>query len=390
MASRDKLVRLISECPNQRNDVDGLDHSPISTSSSSRTLSAPVQAPPPLLDYSSPVPRSITGLAARHARRPIFSGPARANDSPPRPTHKRSRHKIFEPRKRRSSRIPPLLTTLLTGSIDIYARPTSNVFEPRPRRSAKAVPLLATLNGLSLFSPTKWFIFLVAVPTPTVPDPRFDLNFLRGVFRFSESGHVSFEWLPEKDATPENIRVRLCSIYENARAAGMPSRLLVYLTGMGDGFSRLCILDDKVITEQDLGDWLANLRAESVRPPTPLSVFLDICRGAMERHNPVDYDLALVWSCSVGQFSYGIPLGQDLPSSIFLIALFSASHDACVGPNSLEEAFILRMNHLGEYLRFLHRKVHEVSGGCSNCPDDGSCPPPTQEPEYEQTGVSVA
>lgn len=239
---------------------------------------------------------------------------------------------------------------------------------------------------------TKWFIFVVAVSTTAAPDPKFDLTFLQNVFKPFGSANVCLEWLTEEDATPENMRARLCSLYHKAQQANVPSRLLVYLTGTGDGFSRLCISDDKVVTEQDVGSWLEDVRSESDRPQPSPSVFLDICRETMKRRDPVDHHLALIWSCSAGQLAYGIPLGEGLPSSIFLIALFSACQDALVGSDPFEKAFMLRMNHLAEFIEFLYHKVHEASEACKNCSTwvSGRCPPPVpQKPEWKRDGLET-
>lgn len=357
----------------------GQDASSGSGSSSSRTLSPLVQAPPSPANSSSLVQtRSFAGPARKYARRrPFRSGPIRTPDGRQQPPQRDTSSDSFEP-----------------------AWSTANVFEPIPHRSTRGVPLLATLQAASnvLFVPTtiKWFILVIAVPAEFVHDPKFDLPFLRRVFESSKSANVYFDCLFGKDATFGNIQIKLCSLYRAAQEAGAPSRLLIYLTGMGGGPGGLCIFGDKVITDQNIRSWLAGLRAKSVDPRPAISVFLDACRDAIERQNTRDYGLALVQSCSAGQWAYGIYLGEDLPSSFFVVALFSACHDVRFVSESgsfeqdFTQAFMRRMHELEEYIQFIYYQDHMGSKTCKSCPQGGKCPPPgPQRPEWVHAGLKA-
>lgn len=264
-----------------------------------------------------------------------------------------------------------------------------------PIRSSICVPppRQASLDGSScvfLQHAVAWFILVVAVAVDGLKDPRLDLLFLQTVFEVPKSANVHFGRLSNQEATRKRIQDEFRLLYYRAQQSSIQSRLLVYLTGMGDGSGRMRLFGQDVIGEQDLGVWLADLRTKSPRSWPVVSVALNICRETVEPPNVSKHNLGLVWSCSAGQLAYAIGLGEGLPSSCFLISLFLACHDVLVGSCTFADAFRFRMNQLGQLLEFIHRKRHEGSKACAGCQTGEKCPPPgLQVPEWEQAGVSM-
>lgn len=336
-------------------------------SSSSRTLSVTVQAPPlhsePLADLlSTPTETQLSSA---------YSNVKRACSIPlPGPSHRRtpSRYESL-PHDPNYERTPP---------------PSP---EPAPLKSA----LYAGSTVLALSLPVQCFVLFIAVNIDR-EDSELNLRCFEEMLKqsTSESTSLYFESLAGPDATREKIKAKLALLYLRAGCVADDSLVLVFLTGTGDETNKMRLLNDEVVNEENIRDWVSDVRTRSgLTNVQTVPIIFDICRENENVPSANMYQIVdLMWSCSLGQRAHAIGFAPDVPNSCFLLALFWAAYDVSdsVFPD-FEKTFRFRLGQLVRVRRYSHDYWAQSLGVCEECGIGSQCiPPEAQDPVGQQAG----
>ncbi|KAH7341509.1 hypothetical protein B0J17DRAFT_646873 [Rhizoctonia solani] len=183
-------------------------------------------------------------------------------------------------------------------------------------------------------------------------DAENDTRYLQQMFE-SAVPTARYECIYGPDATYAKIRE-------------MPSQMFMVFTGSGDSNNAMCLSNDQVISESDLDQWLSTTPAYQANASN-ISVLFDICRTAVSQLAKVFRSMALVWSCSIGEYAYAIRISKD---------------------KLIPAAFTSHIQQLNELILFLYHKGHQDR--CPDCPPHKRCDPPMpQNPDLQQAKVHI-